>query len=145
MLKYKGYVGIVQFDDEAMIFHGDVIGLRDVITFQGTTPEEIKTEFKTSIDGYLDWCKELGQEPDKPFSGNIHLRMSPDLHSLLAGAAKSLGISLNNYINEALEFGVEKERYHSQLKMQPSAKLPLRSQKAKPMRQKRPSSSLQKG
>lgn len=66
MLKYNGYVGVVQFDDEAMLFHGEVVGLRDVITFQGITPEEIKTEFKTSIDGYLDWCKELGQEPDKP-------------------------------------------------------------------------------
>ena len=66
MLKYKGYTGIVQFDDEAMIFHGEVIGLRDVITFRGTTPEELKKEFKTSIDGYLAWCKKLGQEPETP-------------------------------------------------------------------------------
>lgn len=63
MLKYKGYTGVVQFDDEAMIFHGEVIGLRDVITFRGTTPGQIKEEFKASIDGYLAWCKELGQEP----------------------------------------------------------------------------------
>jgi predicted HicB family RNase H-like nuclease len=68
MLKYKGYVGVVQFDDEAMIFHGEVIGLRDVITFRGTTSEEIKNEFESSIDGYLDWCKELGQEPEKKHS-----------------------------------------------------------------------------
>lgn len=49
MLKYKGYTGVVQFDDEAMIFHGEVIRLRDIITFRGTTPEEIKKEFETSI------------------------------------------------------------------------------------------------
>ena len=66
MLKYKYYTGTVQFDDEAMIFHGEVIGLRDVITFRGTTSGEIKEEFERSIDGYLDWCKELGQEPEKP-------------------------------------------------------------------------------
>lgn len=102
MLKYKGYTGVVQFDDAAMIFHGEVVGLRDVITFRGTTPEEITKEFKTSVDGYLDWCKELGQEPEKPFSGNIHLRLQPDLHAKLATEAKMNGVSLNNYINTAL-------------------------------------------
>lgn len=107
MLKYKGYVGVVQFDDDAMIFHGEVIGLRDVITFRGTTPTELKKEFRISIDGYLDWCKELGQEPDKPFSGEFHLRMTPDLHAKLALKAKSHGVSLNNYINEALEITVD--------------------------------------
>ena len=103
MLKYKGYSGIVQFDDEAMIFHGEVIGLRDVITFRGTTPKEIKEEFERSIEGYLEWCKELGQEPERPFSGNIHLRLQPDLHAKLAAEAKFKGISLNNYINQTLK------------------------------------------
>lgn len=103
MLKYKGYTGVVQFDDEAMIFHGEVIGLRDVITFRGKTPNEIKEEFERSIDGYLDWCHELGQEPEKPFSGNIHLRLKPDLHAKLAVEAKISGVSLNNYINQTLK------------------------------------------
>ena len=103
MLKYKNYASVVQFDDEAMIFHGEVIGLRDVITFRGTTPEDIKKEFEISIDGYLDWCKELGQEPEKPFSGNIHLRLRPDLHAKLAAAAKYQGISLNQHINQTLQ------------------------------------------
>ena len=106
MLKYKGYVGVVQFDDKAMIFHGEVVGLRDVITFRGSTPEEIKREFKASIDGYIDWCHELGQEPEKPFSGNIHLRLKPDLHAKLASEAKGSGVSLNNYINQTLKRAV---------------------------------------
>jgi predicted HicB family RNase H-like nuclease len=66
MLKYKGYTGVVKFDNEAMIFHGEVFGLRDVITFRGTTPLQLKREFKKSVDGYLDWCKELNQEPEHP-------------------------------------------------------------------------------
>ena len=102
-MKYKGYTGIVQFDDEAMIFHGEVAGLRDVITFRGNTPKEIKMEFEASIDGYIDWCYELGQEPEKPFSGNIHLRLKPDLHAKLAIEAKLQGVSLNNYINSTLQ------------------------------------------
>lgn len=103
MLKYKEYIGVVQFDDEAMIFHGEVVGLRDVITFRGTTPKEIKREFEASIDGYLDWCKELKQEPEKPFSGNFHLRLKPDLHAKLAAEAKYEGLSLNKFINIALQ------------------------------------------
>ncbi len=102
MLKYKGYTAVIQFDDEAMIFHGEVIGLRDIITFRGKTPEEIKKEFETSIDGYLDWCYELGQEPEKPFSGNIHLRLQPDLHAELVAEAKYKRLSLNNFINQTL-------------------------------------------
>lgn len=106
MMKYKGYTGVVQFDDEAMIFHGEVVGLRDVITFRGTTPEEIKKEFEVSIDGYISWCLELDQEPEKPFSGNIHLRLRPDLHAKLATEAKLHGVSLNNYINSTLQRAV---------------------------------------
>lgn len=76
------------------------------ITFRGTTPEEIKREFETSIDGYLDWCNELGQQPEKPFSGNIHLRLRPELHAALSAEAKIQGVSLNNYINHTLEQAV---------------------------------------
>ena len=103
MLKYKGYTGVVQFDDKAMIFHGEVTGLRDVITFRGTTPKQIKKEFEKSIDGYLDWCEELGQAPEKPFSGNLHLRLNPDLHAKLFAEARISGTSLNNYINQTLK------------------------------------------
>lgn len=103
MMKYKGYQASVQFDDEAMIFHGEVIGIRDVITFQGTNTDQLKSEFETSVDGYLDWCKELGQDPEKPFSGNIHLRLKPALHSKLVTGAKISGMSLNNYINQTLQ------------------------------------------
>ncbi len=106
MLKHKGYTGVVQFDDESMIFHGEVIGLRDVVTFRGTTTKELKKEFKTSVDGYLDWCKELGEEPEKPFSGDIHLRLQPDLHAKLVTEAKIRGVSLNNYINTTLQRAV---------------------------------------
>ena len=105
-MKYKGYTGVVQFDEKAMIFHGEVIGLRDVITFRGTSPEEIKKEFKNSIDGYIKWCLEIGQEPEKPFSGNIHLRLRPDLHAKLTAEAKVCGVSLNSYINSTLERAV---------------------------------------
>lgn len=65
-MQYKGYSGRFEYDDEAEIFHGEVIGLRDVITFQGITVEEIKQAFKESVDDYIDFCVQLGQTPEKP-------------------------------------------------------------------------------
>jgi predicted HicB family RNase H-like nuclease len=58
MLKYKEYVGKVEYDDEARIFHGDVIGIKDVITFQGKTVDELEQAFKDSVDDYVAWCQE---------------------------------------------------------------------------------------
>ena len=83
-MNYKGYRGQITYDDEAKIFHGEVIGLKDVSTFQGTSVKELEKAFKDSIDDYLAWCKEGGEQPEKTFSGNSRLRISPDLHAKLA-------------------------------------------------------------
>jgi predicted HicB family RNase H-like nuclease len=102
MMEYKGYVGHVVFDDEANIFHGEVINTRDVITFQGRSVEEIRTAFQGSIDEYLSWCKEREKEPNKPFSGKFVVRISPELHRSIAISAKHEGKSLNRWIEEHL-------------------------------------------
>lgn len=98
MMKYKGYLGEVTYDAQAKIFHGEVLGLKDIITFQGTTVKELEMAFKESIDDYLSWCKERGEKPEKSFSGNLRIRISPDLHAKLAQAALIQGISLNSLI-----------------------------------------------
>jgi predicted HicB family RNase H-like nuclease len=69
-MKYKGYEAIVSFDDEADIFHGEVINIRDVITFQGQSVDELKKAFQESVDDYLDFCAERFEEPDKPWDLN---------------------------------------------------------------------------
>ena len=74
-MKYKGYTGHVEYDDEAKIFHGEVLGIKDVVTFQGTTVDEIEQAFKDSIDDYLAFCAQRGEEPDRPFSGKFNLRI----------------------------------------------------------------------
>jgi len=103
MMKYKGYLGEVTYDANAKIFHGEVIGLKDVITFQGTTVNELEKAFKDSIDDYLAWCEERGEEPEKTFSGNIRIRISPDLHAKLAQTAVIQGTSLNSLIINKLQ------------------------------------------
>lgn len=102
MMKYKDYIGKVEYDDEARIFHGEVIGLKDVITFQGTSVEELEEAFIDSIDDYLVWCKERNEKPEKPYSGKFNVRISPELHAQLVALAKSKKTSLNNYVTEAL-------------------------------------------
>lgn len=102
MMKYKGYTGHVEYDDEAKIFHGEVLGIKDVVTFQGTTVDEIEQAFKDSIDDYLVFCEERGEEPHRPFSGKFNLRIPPELHAKLTIAAQLQGESLNNYITNML-------------------------------------------
>ena len=103
MLSYKGFVGVVEYDDEARVFSGEVINTRTVITFQGTTVDEVEEEFHASVDDYLEWCREDGVEPEKPYSGRFNVRISPLFHSQVAIAAKKAGLSLNSFVEKSLQ------------------------------------------
>ncbi|SDB55193.1 Predicted nuclease of the RNAse H fold, HicB family [Pseudobutyrivibrio sp. YE44] len=103
MMNYKGYIGKVEFDDEQHIFTGEVINTRTVITFQGSSVSELEEEFKNSVDDYLEWCKEDGVEPEKPYSGKFNARIYPELHQRAAIAASILGMSLNSFLIKSLE------------------------------------------
>ena len=103
MMQYKEYNGRVEFDDEADIFHGEVLGLRDVITFQGRTVDEVKRAFRDSVDDYLEYCAKRGEAPEKPFTGKLMLRIPPDIHRKAYIAAKQSGSSLNAWITQALK------------------------------------------
>jgi predicted HicB family RNase H-like nuclease len=103
MLKYKGYTGNAEYDDEAGIFHGEVLDLRDVITFQGETVQEIEQAFRDSVDDYLDFCEQRGEVPDKPFSGRLMVRLPQELHRKAYVSAQREGKSLNQWIAEKLE------------------------------------------
>ena len=103
MMNYKGYIACTEYDDEAGIFSGTVINTRSVITFQGTSVEELRREFQLSVDDYLEWCKEDGVEPEKSYSGRFNLRLSPSLHQRVALAARSLNMSLNSFVEKSLQ------------------------------------------
>ena len=97
-MEYKGYVGKVVYDEDAQVFSGMVINTRDIITFQGESVGELKKAFEDSVDDYLQWCKEDGVSPEKPYSGRLNLRLSPETHKKAAINAKKKGISLNNIL-----------------------------------------------
>ncbi len=106
MMKYKDYVAQIEYDDSAKIFHGQVVGIKDVITFQGTSVEELRVAFSDSVDDYLAFCKERGEAPNKPYSGKFNIRISPELHAKLDVAAKAHNESINSYVSHTLEKAV---------------------------------------
>ena len=101
-MTYKGYEAAVKFDEDANLFHGEVIDTRDVITFQGRSVKELRKAFSDSVDDYLKFCKERGEDPEKPFSGQLIIRISPELHRSLTVEAKKKNQSLNALIAETL-------------------------------------------
>jgi predicted HicB family RNase H-like nuclease len=105
MMEYKGYVGRVEFDDEAGLFHGEVISARDIITFQGTTAEEIMWEFRVSVDVYLEFCADQGKTPDNPNAGHLVLDIAPELQSAMIQAARREHKSLDAWIVGKLAAG----------------------------------------
>jgi predicted HicB family RNase H-like nuclease len=106
MLKYKDYIGHVEFDEDADIFHGEVINTKDVITFEGSSVKELKKAFIDSVEDYLELCQDRGESPEKPFSGRFNLRLEPTLHQAAFMAAKRLGMSLNNLVAQAVQHEV---------------------------------------
>ena len=111
MLEYKAYIGHVEFDSDADIFHGEVINTKDVITFQGSSVKEIHQAFQDSIDDYLAFCAERGEEAERPFSGKLNLRLKPELHRIAYITAKQHDLSLNSWLNKAIEAAIENDSH----------------------------------
>ena len=97
-MKYKGYIGIAEFDEEGQIFFGRVVNIRDTVTFWSESAKTLEKEFQTSVDEYLAFCERRGETPDKPFSGKFSLRLSPELHEQLVVLAEQHKTSLNDFI-----------------------------------------------
>ena len=100
---YKGYVGRAEYDEQTGYFHGDVLGLRDVITFEAKDVSGLEREFRKSVDVYLAFCASRGKTPDKPYSGKFVVRLSPKLHRVLDSLANARGESLNSTVERLLQ------------------------------------------
>ncbi|WP_375470053.1 type II toxin-antitoxin system HicB family antitoxin [uncultured Nostoc sp.] len=107
-MTYKGYTASVEVDVEAGILFGQVLDINDVITFKAKTVDEARQEFQNSVDDYLAFCKELGEEPDKPFSGKLPFRTTPEHHRKIFIAAKKAGKSINAWMDEILTVAADK-------------------------------------
>lgn len=104
LMRYKDYYGQVELDPDAGLLHGEVIGTRDVVTFQGRSVDELKQAFQDSVEDYLEFCAELGHKPEKSYSGTLSLRLDPDLHRDVALLSYASGAaSINAFIIDTLK------------------------------------------
>ncbi len=108
---YKGYDLEIKACYEDNLLYGCISNIKDIVTFQGTTTKEIYEAFKEAVDDYLDTCKEMGEEPDKPFSGIFNIRTTPDIHRDCVLAAKSRGESLNSWASSTLKSAASRQRH----------------------------------
>ena len=107
-MEYKGYIARVEYDDEAQLFHGQVMNLRDVITFQGRSVTELRKALRGSVDDYVAFCAARGEEPEKPLSGKVLLRLTPEIHRAAMLAAAQRRRSLNAWASEVIELAPRK-------------------------------------
>ena len=109
MMEYKGYIGKVEIDEEAGILYGEVINVRDVITFEGASVDETQKAFRESVDDYLDFCAKRNESPEKPFSGKFVVRLPAELHRKAYIQAKLADKSLNGWVTEVLQAVLKNE------------------------------------
>ena len=101
ILEYKGYRGKVEYDAENFMLHGKVVGIDDLITFEGNS-EHIEDEFHSAVDDYLEFCEEVGKSPEKEYCGSFNIRIKPELHKKLALKARTTNESLNSLVEKAI-------------------------------------------
>ncbi len=101
-MTYKGYAALVEFDAEDHIFAGRLVGIDDIVTFHGSSVEELEAAFREAVDHYLETSARIGRKPQKPYSGKLMLRVAPDLHAKVATAAELSGKSINQWASETL-------------------------------------------
>lgn len=108
-LSYNGYKASVEYDDDDEIFFGKLLGINDVVGFHADTVADLKAAFHEAVDDYIETCAKIGKDPQKPYSGNLMLRVDPMVHSKAALAAELAGKSLNQWGEEVLRAAAEKQ------------------------------------
>jgi predicted HicB family RNase H-like nuclease len=101
-MSYKGYAARVEFDDEDGIFFGRIAGIRDGVGFHGDNVADLRNAFREAVDDYIATCAKVGKEPQKPYSGQIMVRVDPAVHARAALAAELAGKSLAKWAEEGL-------------------------------------------
>ena len=103
ILEYKGYYGEVHFSAEDDVFYGKLIGMSDLVTYEGSSVKELRKSFREAVDDYLEFCQELGKEPDKTYKGTFNVRLTPELHREAARYAAINNMTLNEFVKYAID------------------------------------------
>lgn len=102
ILNYKKFIGKVHFSTEDEVFFGKIEGVDDLITFEGKSVEELKQSFQEAVDDYLEICETLNKDPHKSYKGTFNVRIKPQMHKQVAYKSAELGLSLNQFVEQAI-------------------------------------------
>jgi len=106
ILEYKGYYASLHFSSEDEVFYGKLLGIDDLVNFEGASVKELKKAFHEAVEDYLETCKELGKEPNKTYKGTFNVRLTTDLHKRAAVFAAMHNISLNDFVRTAIDYAL---------------------------------------
>jgi predicted HicB family RNase H-like nuclease len=106
ILQYKGYYASLHFSSEDEVFYGKILGIDDLVNFEGASVKELKKAFHEAVEDYLETCEQLGKEPNKTYKGSFNVRIPTDLHKAAAIFASVNNISLNDFIRTAINYAL---------------------------------------
>ncbi|MEN6440033.1 MAG: type II toxin-antitoxin system HicB family antitoxin [Syntrophobacter sp.] len=102
IMEIDGHKAVISFDPDIGMFRGEFLGLSGGADFYAADVQGLLNEGRTSLKVYLQACEERGITPFKRYSGRFNVRISPDLHADIVTAAEASGMSLNQWVEEAL-------------------------------------------
>ena len=102
VMEYKGYCTKIEFDADALVLHGKIEGINDLVTFESADASKIEAEFHAAVDDYLDFCQEVGKRPDKEDKGLFNVRNKTELHKRVAMEAFKHNMTMNAIVEQAL-------------------------------------------
>jgi predicted HicB family RNase H-like nuclease len=109
VLQYKDFIGSVHFSAEDDLFFGKIEGINDLVTFEGSNVNEIKNAFQEAVDDYIDICRQTGKPLKKSYKGSFNVRIAPELHKKAVQKSLMLGLSLNKFVQRAIEKEISSE------------------------------------
>ena len=98
ILKYKDYEGTAELDMSRGVCRGKILFINDLVTYEAASPADLQKEFEAAVDDYLDTCRAVGKEPQRPFRGAFNVRVPQPLHRSAAVRAVVDQTSLNEVV-----------------------------------------------
>ncbi|HET6545670.1 MAG TPA: type II toxin-antitoxin system HicB family antitoxin [Rhodanobacteraceae bacterium] len=106
IMTIAGHRAVITYDPDADMLRGEFLGLNGGADFYASDVRKLKAEGARSLKVFLDVCRENGSEPFRHYSGKFNARIDPGLHARAVDTAAAEGISLNQFIERAIEHEV---------------------------------------
>jgi predicted HicB family RNase H-like nuclease len=109
ILQYKNYYGSVHFSADDEVFHGKILGINDLVNFEGSSVKELKAAFEEAVEDYIETCNLVGKSPDKTYKGTFNVRVPSKLHREASLFAAINNITLNEFVKIAMNFALKRK------------------------------------